>query len=155
MLYVLPMDAHLEIDRPAMAAWRVTRFAWQGAGAVCVVLGVIGIPLPLLPTTPFLLLAAFCFARGSQRLHDWLVGHPRFGPPIEHWRRHGAISRRAKLWAGVAMGAAFGLAALMGAPAHALVMQLVVLAGVGLFIFSRPSPPDAQTAHEQSTINDG
>lgn len=140
------MDAHLEPGRPVVATWRVMRLAWQIGGVCCVVLGVIGIPLPLLPTTPFLLLAAYCFARGSERLHDWLVGHPRFGPPIQDWRRHGAISRGGKIMAGVAMAAAFGMAALLGAPSHALLMQLVVLAGVGSFLFTRPSPPDAKAA---------
>ena len=135
------MDAHLDIGRPTQAVWRVTRVAWQAGGAVCVALGVIGIPLPLLPTTPFLLLAAYCFARGSERLHDWLVTHPRLGPPIRDWRRHGAISRRAKWLAGAALLAAFGAAALFGAPKYALAIQVVVLSGAAAFIFSRPSPP--------------
>lgn len=139
------MDAHVELGRPVVATWRLTRFAWQVAGGCCVVLGVIGIPLPLLPTTPFLLLAAYCFARGSERLHAWLVSHRCFGPPIEAWRRYGAISRRAKMMAGGAMAVAFGMAAVLGAPPYALAMQLVVLACVGLFIFTRPSPPNTAT----------
>ena len=128
-----------------MASWRLTRFAWQVAGFCCLMLGLIGIPLPLMPTTVFLLLAAYCFARGSTRLHDWLVTHRRLGPPIANWRRHGAISRRSKAWAGVAMIAAFGLAFVMGAPGYALALQAVVLVFVGLFVFTRPSPPRAVT----------
>lgn len=57
-----------------------------GAGFVAVALGLAGIPLPLLPTTPFLLLAAFCFARGSKRWHDWLLAHRIFGPYIAAFR---------------------------------------------------------------------
>ncbi len=59
--------------------------------------GIAGIVLPLMPTTPFILLAAFAFARSSPRLHDWLVTHPRLGPTINGWRTHRAISRRAKI----------------------------------------------------------
>ena len=61
---------------------RVKSKAYIAAGFVCVVLGIAGIPLPLLPTTPFLLLAAFCFARGSERWHQWLMTHPTLSPYI-------------------------------------------------------------------------
>ena len=76
--------------------YSLARALWLGVGSLSLVAGVIGIVLPLLPTTPFLLLTAFCYARGSERLHRWLISHQRLGPPIEHWRRYGAISRRAK-----------------------------------------------------------
>ena len=55
------------------------RVAWSTAGAVSLALGVLGIFLPLLPHTPFVLLAAFCFSRGSERVEAWLLAHPRFG----------------------------------------------------------------------------
>ncbi len=69
------------------------------AGAVCVVLGVIGIFLPLLPTTPLMLLAAACFARSSRRFHDWLLANRTFGPLIREWEKHRSIPRRTKLTA--------------------------------------------------------
>ncbi len=72
------------------------RMFWTGIGSACLALGVIGIVLPILPTTPFVLLAAFAFARGSPRLRHWLETDPRFGPPIRDWERHGAIAPRAK-----------------------------------------------------------
>ncbi len=66
------------------------------AGLLFVALGAVGVVLPGLPTTPFLLLAAGCFAKSSPRLHGWLLGNPIFGPLIENWQAHRAIPRRAK-----------------------------------------------------------
>ena len=114
------------------------RALWKAGGAIALVLGVIGILLPLLPTTPFLLLAAFCFARGSPRIHDWLMAHPVFGPPIIRWRERGAISRKSKMMAALAMAAAFGGSILIGVPVYALAAQGAVLVCVAAFIFTRP-----------------
>lgn len=120
---------------------RSARLLWQLAGLISLVLGVIGIFLPLLPTTPFVLLSAFCFSRSSQKLHDWLLAHPRLGPPILEWRDHGAISKRAKGLAAVALVLAFVIAWLGGAPTGALLLQIAVLLCVAIFIFTRPNPP--------------
>ena len=85
---------------------RIRRTLWASGGLAALSLGLAGIPLPLLPTTPFLILAAYCFSKSSQRLHDWLLEHPRFGPPIRDWREHGAIPRRAKIIATAMMAGA-------------------------------------------------
>lgn len=66
------------------------------AGFVSVGLGVAGIPLPLLPTTPFLLLAAFCFARGSERWHNWLMNHRILSPYIHAFRKRTGLTREQK-----------------------------------------------------------
>lgn len=70
--------------------------AYIASGFVCVALGVAGIPLPLLPTTPFLLLAAFCFARGSQRWHHWLMTHPTLSPYILAFKDKKGLTRDQK-----------------------------------------------------------
>jgi hypothetical protein len=116
------------------------RIVWTLAGGLALALGVAGIVLPLVPTTPLLLLAAFCFARASPRLEMWLVEHPRLGPPIRNWRAEGAISPRAKGLALMAIGATFGLSLILRLPAHVLLIQAVVLGAVVLFILTRPTP---------------
>jgi uncharacterized membrane protein YbaN (DUF454 family) len=114
---------------------------WIALGGLSVALGIAGIFLPLLPTTPFMLLAAFAFARSSPRLHGWLVAHPRFGPAIEDWRRHGAVSRRAKRYAVAAMAAALAIGWAGGFGVTVLAVQAAVLALVALFVLTRPDPP--------------
>ncbi|HUF56404.1 MAG TPA: YbaN family protein [Thermohalobaculum sp.] len=115
------------------------RLIWITAGGAALGLGLLGIALPLLPTVPFLLLAAFCFARGSMRFHDWLVDHPRLGPPIRAWREEGAISPRAKRAALVAMAASLVLSLALGVGPALLALQAAVLACVATFIVTRPA----------------
>jgi hypothetical protein len=117
------------------------RALWLLVGLVSLGCGIAGIVLPLVPTTPFLLLAAFAFARSSDRLHAWLVDHPRLGPPIQDWHAHGAIGRRAKWLAAAAMAATFGVSVAAGVRLDILALQAVVLLAVAVFILSRPSPP--------------
>lgn len=117
------------------------RGVWLAIGLLALGCGLAGVVLPLVPTTPFLLVAAFAFARSSDRLHDWLVTHPRYGSPIRDWRAHGAIGRRAKRLAAVAMLATFSLSVAMGLSRTMLVVQGAILAVVALFVLSRPSPP--------------
>src|SRR6056297_1812215 len=110
------------------------RFLWATLGLLCVGLGMLGVVLPLLPTVPFMLLAAFCFARGSERVHDWLVTHPRFGPAIQDWSEHRAISRDAKRWAMAAIGASFVISFMMNFGWEILAVQAVTLGAVTVFI---------------------
>ncbi|HMZ01885.1 MAG TPA: YbaN family protein [Burkholderiaceae bacterium] len=83
------------------ARWR--RLPWLIAGLLALLLGIVGIFVPLLPTTPFVLLAAACFSRGSSRCERWLLEHPRFGPMVRDWRAYRAIPLRAKQFAFVMM----------------------------------------------------
>jgi uncharacterized protein len=117
------------------------RALWLTLGLVSTACGIAGVVLPLVPTTPFLLLAAFAFARSSPALHAWLLTHPRLGPPIQDWSAHGAISRRAKLSAVAAMVAMLVVSWALGVRATIVVTQAIVLVLVALFVLSRPSAP--------------
>lgn len=119
------------------------RVLWLAVGFLATGCGIAGVVLPLVPTTPFLLLAAFAFARSSPRLHDWLVNHPRFGPPIADWQAHGAISRRTKLVAAAAMLATLALSVATGVRGEIVVIQAFVLGAVAAFVLTRPDVPDA------------
>tara|TARA_R110002096_G_scaffold113077_4_gene245989 strand:- start:2135 stop:2488 length:354 start_codon:yes stop_codon:yes gene_type:complete len=115
------------------------RTLWFICGCALVALAFLGIWLPLLPTVPFLLLAAFCFARSSERAHDWLVSHNVFGPPIRDWQKSGAIRLPAKKMATVSVIVAFLISILLGLGIKMLIIQAIALAGVMVFIWSRPS----------------
>lgn len=75
---------------------------WTLAGALCLLLALIGVVLPLLPTTPFVILAAACFARSSPRLHAWLLHHRLFGPVLQNWETKRCIPRRIR-WLALTM----------------------------------------------------
>ncbi len=117
------------------------RLLWLLGGIVFVAVGAIGVILPLLPTTPFLLLAAYCFARSSPGLHDWLLNHRSFGPLISNWDQYGGIDRRSKRIAIVVIVLTPIIAILIGVPWWALAGQIIVLAIAATFIMTRPEPP--------------
>lgn len=76
---------------------------YKQLGFLFLALGFLGIPLPVLPTTPFVILAAWCFAQSSEKWHQWLLASDLFGPMLRNWEQHRCISRRAKLTALVMM----------------------------------------------------
>ncbi|MBN4075721.1 MAG: hypothetical protein COA71_11495 [SAR86 cluster bacterium] len=114
------------------------RIVWVISGLSALFLGTLGIVLPLLPTVPFLLFAAFCFARSSKRLHHWLIYHPRLGSLIREWNENGIIRRTAKVWASVSIAAAFSFSILLNVKLTVLLLQVVILGCVLLFIWTRP-----------------
>jgi uncharacterized membrane protein YbaN (DUF454 family) len=75
---------------------KTIRLLWIASGTLSLIIGFVGIFLPLLPTTPFLLLTAFCFGKSSPRLHRWLLEHKTFGPPVRDWNERRVIRKRAK-----------------------------------------------------------
>ena len=67
-------------------------------GTLCLVLAIVGIFVPVLPTTPLLLLTAYCYYRSSERMYTWLMSHPHLGPYIKNFREHRMIPRRVKIY---------------------------------------------------------
>lgn len=115
----------------------MARHLYLAAGFLAFGTGIVGVFVPLLPTVPFLILAAFCFGRGSPRFERWLLDHPRFGPPVRDWREHRAISRRGKRAAlvGLAGSAVLGLVL---APMPWALLPLAVALATGTWIWRRP-----------------
>jgi uncharacterized membrane protein YbaN (DUF454 family) len=112
------------------------RHLWLGAGLAALGTGTIGIALPLLPTVPFYLLAAFCFARSRPEWSDRLYDHPRYGPSLRQWRDRRAIGRKAKVASLVAMG--IGVVATQLALGWPWVLiPLAVMAITGTWIWTR------------------
>jgi uncharacterized membrane protein YbaN (DUF454 family) len=111
--------------------WLLTGFLFMG-------LGIVGIALPIMPTVPFLLVAAWAFSRSSPRLRQKILDHPAYGPPIRAWHERGAIGGVAKIWAVVAMAGGIALALWLALPVWIIVAQAAICAGVAAYIVTRP-----------------
>lgn len=123
------------------------RLALWAAGWLCMLLGLIGVFLPLLPTTPFLLLAAACFVRSSPKMHARLMAHPRLGPFLEQWRRERSVPPAAKRRAYVVVVVGFALS--MALVEGWLLRLVLVLFNLGLLVFLsrlRTGPPPERAA---------
>jgi uncharacterized membrane protein YbaN (DUF454 family) len=123
---------------------RTLRPVYFVAGWVLTAIGIAGVILPLLPGTVFLILAAACFARSSQRFENWLLTHPKLGPGVVAWRERGAIPLRAKIIAISAMSLSFALIVISHAPPVALWVSGLCLAGSALFVGTRPGLPKGE-----------
>lgn len=123
----------------------MARIAYVISGWLSVGLGLLGVILPILPTTPFMILAAFCFANSSPRSRDWLVNRTVFGPHILNWEREGTIARRAKKMALLAMGAVILLSLVLEVRFMIVAIQIALILPAALFVWTRPEPSPSDT----------
>lgn len=126
-----------------------TRHLYLALGWVCVGLGVVGAFLPLMPTTVFLLIAAWAFSRSSARWHRWLREHNRFGEVIRAWEEHHAMPRRAKRIAFLALAVSYAFTAYVFGPlSWAAIAGGICITGVAIYIAHIPvlNKPLEQTA---------
>lgn len=114
------------------------RTLWTAAGMGLVGLAVVGVFVPVMPSTPFAIAAAACFARSSPELERRLLEHPQLGPPVVAWREKGAIPRGAKVVALSAMSVS-GVGVALTAPPTAAMASGVVLVSAATWIATRPS----------------
>lgn len=115
------------------------RWAYLALGFLMLLLGVIGAFLPVMPTTVFIILAAWFFGRSSPRIEAWLLGHPTFGPALLNWRDRGAIPPRAKMAASAGMVAGYALFWWSARPGWPLAAGVALfMLGCAAFVLSRP-----------------
>lgn len=124
---------------PSEAGWLDRRLALRALGLGAVGLALAGVVLPILPTTPFLLVAVWALGRSSPRLEAWLRRHPKLGPPLRAWEARRAIPPRAKAVAVASLPVSGLMVHAAGAGLMATAAVGLVLAGVGGWILTRPS----------------
>jgi uncharacterized membrane protein YbaN (DUF454 family) len=118
----------------------VVRALFFVAGAISLVLGIAGAFLPVLPTTPLILLAAACFARSYRPFHEWLLAHRLFGPIIDEWQTYRSIPYRTKAVAIVTMGLTLGASiAFFVRPAWLKVLLAVLGVALAAWLYRIPS----------------
>jgi uncharacterized membrane protein YbaN (DUF454 family) len=126
--------------RPLAGRARVMRRFYLALGYTSFVLGIVGIVLPVLPTTPFIILAAWCFARSNPALAAWLYEHPRFGKLLTTWRDQGAIPRRAKVYALLSLAVSYALTVWLTSNPYVPYVLAVVMGSVAVYIATRSTP---------------
>jgi uncharacterized membrane protein YbaN (DUF454 family) len=133
-----PSDIHVKSD---LLRWVLICCGWS-----CIAAGVLGIFVPLLPTVPFLLLAAACFARSSDRFHSWLLEHSHLGPLVRDYLHSGGIPLRARRVAIGMVWVSFPVSVILFAQAVWLkIVLLSIASGITLYLMQLPTVPQAET----------
>ncbi|PMR69522.1 YbaN family protein [Halomonas heilongjiangensis] len=131
----------------------ISRLTWSTLACGCIGLGTAGLVVPLLPTTPFLLVAAWAAPKGSPRLARWLWEHPHLGPTLHAWREQRAVPRRAKRLAWGLLASSWLVLWLSGAPLPVLALTAALFCGVGTFLLLRPDATRAPAMEERELVN--
>lgn len=115
-------------------------FFYLSLGYLCFGLGFIGIFLPILPTTPFMIVALWAFSKGSKKMHSWLINHPRFGESLRNWEQHKVIPIKAKLTAFTfIMASAIYILFFSNVPTYAAIISTSTMACAITYVLTRPS----------------
>lgn len=133
-----PVNNEQDISLLRLHDSRFVRVCYIAVGITALILGALGAVLPILPTVPFVLLAAACFARGSERFHGQLLANRIAGPIIREWCLHRSMPRRAKRWAYGVMALSFGISILIVPAVWQQIMLVVIGTILTIFIWRVP-----------------
>tara|TARA_Y100001970_G_C14187301_1_gene833342 strand:+ start:777 stop:1142 length:366 start_codon:yes stop_codon:yes gene_type:complete len=117
------------------------KYLYISLGLICVVFGYVGIMLPGIPTTPFLLLSVWFFSRSSKKFEDWIINHKIFGKFISDWRNHRGISTKPKIYAVILIQITFLSSIYYAFPLSIDIIFFIFSIILCLYIISRPIPP--------------
>lgn len=135
-----PHGGTTEAGRRIATRSPAARLVYLGLGWLFVPIGAIGLVVPLMPGTVFLILAAACFARSSPRFEQWLLEHRYLGPSVRAWRANGSIPRRVKWIACISLVISYGVVLASAAPMAGRVAAAVCFIAVAAYIVTRPEP---------------
>lgn len=116
---------------------------WRSLVILFLILAFIGALLPGMPTTVFLILAAWAASKGWPEVNDWLLAHPKYGPLIKNWREHGTVPRKVKVIASVMMWLSGILMCFTNAPFWVKIFTITIMAAVWLWLCTRPEHPSS------------
>ncbi|MDO8521513.1 MAG: YbaN family protein [bacterium] len=117
----------------------MTKFFLRMFGHIFVILGAIGIFLPILPTTPFLIAALWCYGKSSEKLRQKLLAHPQLGPSLKDWVEHRAIKQKTKVVAMLVLATSLVISLVVITSAVYKIFLVLLYVGIATFILTRPS----------------
>lgn len=133
------MKVTLSTSKPTLNRYLNSQVAYRALAIVTTGLGMIGVVLPLLPTTPFLIVVVWAASKSSPRLEQWLLEHRQFGPLLKGWRERGAIPLFAKYLAGFMLTSSWLILWLLNMKTGVLIFLAVFFSALMTYIISRPN----------------